>query len=136
MEKVRAEALNSNFSFTQGIEIFRIERIPDTLKIYVSGGQGELGCLVTFNAPFGFRVLDERDLLEYWPVCSTGAGWMFHILSGGWMDQDRKRSGSLMLETYPDIREYFIPSMGDCVSVLSDEAPTLTGCSPANPNFE
>lgn len=131
MEKVTAEALKSNFAFTQGTEIHRIERDQDTLKVYVRGWPDESGCLVTFENPLGFRVVDERDLLEYWPVCSTPAGWLFHILNGGWLDQERKRPGSL-IETYSGVKEYLITGILDCVSVFSDEDPTLTEWSSAH----
>jgi hypothetical protein len=86
---------------------------------------------VTFENPIGFRAVDERDLLEYWPECSTPAGWLFQILSGGWLDQERKRPGSL-IETHSDAKEYLIAGMHDCVSVFSNEPPTLTEWSCAH----
>jgi hypothetical protein len=82
---------------------------------------------VTFEAALGFRVVDERDLMEYWPVCSTPAGWLFRILSGGWLDQERTREGSLMLDAYPDVKEHLISVINECVSVFSTEMPKLSG---------
>jgi hypothetical protein len=126
MEKVKAEALTSNFVFGNDARIDRVERSSGLLKIHVTGGLGEQGCVITFENPLGFRVVDERDLMEYWPVCSTPAGWIFQIHSGGWLEQERRRPGSLMPDTYPDVKEYLITSIEDCVSVFSLDAPTLT----------
>ena len=126
MEEVKAEALRSNFAFTHPTVIHRIDRSQDTLKVYVSAGLSDFGCLVTFENPIGFRVVDERDLMEYWPVCSTPSGWLFHILGGGWLDQERKRHGSLMLEAYPDVKEYLIAGTNDCVSIFGFGEPTLS----------
>jgi hypothetical protein len=95
------------------------------LKVRVSGGVGEPRCLVTFPGVLGYRVLDERDLLEYWPVCSTPAGWLFRILSGGWLEQERSRPGSLIHDAHSDVREYLVASMHECVSVFAYDEPTL-----------
>jgi hypothetical protein len=125
MEKVMARALESSLAFANDMEILRIVRIPDALRVYLGNGVGKPGCMVTFDDPLGFRVVDERDLMEYWPVCSTPAGWLFEILGGGWRDQERTRPGSLMLASYPDVREFLVTSMGDCVSVFTCKEPTL-----------
>lgn len=34
----------------------------------------------------GFRVLDERELLEYWDPKTRAKGWLWRIESGGWFD--------------------------------------------------
>jgi hypothetical protein len=56
------------------------------------GGAGELPdmsqTLRMVAAPYdfpeivGFRVLDERDLMEFWPECSSPHGKLFEILAG------------------------------------------------------
>ncbi|MEM4987524.1 hypothetical protein V8G57_09015 [Collimonas sp. H4R21] len=131
MKKVTAQPLESSSIFTHGTEIGRIEyHCQDGLKIYVNDVQGESGCLVTFENALGFRVVDERDLMEYWPVCSTPTGWLFNIRGGGWLDQERARSGSLMLEMYPDVKEYLVTGINECVSVFSVEGPTLLDYRP------
>jgi hypothetical protein len=86
---------------------------------------------VSFENPLGFRVVEERDLMEYWPVCSTPAGWLFRIHSGGWLEE-RTRRGSLMLDMYPDVKEYLITGINDCVSVLSTEMPSLSDYQPSS----
>lgn len=53
MEEVKAEALRSNFVFTHPTVIHRIDRSQDTLKVYVSAGLSDCGCLVTFENPIG-----------------------------------------------------------------------------------
>jgi hypothetical protein len=126
MKKVAAYSLEPKFVFSRGTEITRIEYVPlDGLKIYVADVYGESGCIVTFHFTMGFRVLDERDLMEYWPICSRPTGWLFSIQEGGWLDQERSRSGSCMLDMFPDTKEYLITGINECVSVFSAESPEL-----------
>lgn len=86
--------------------------------------------MVSFDDTTGFRVLDERDLMEYWPVCSTPNGWLFDIKEGGWLDQERLRIGNNMLSIYPDVKEYLITGINECVSVFSTVNPELTHYQP------
>lgn len=131
MKKVAAHSLEPEFAFVRGTEITRIEYLPlDGLKIHVADVYGESGCIVTFDFTMGFRVLDERDLMEYWPICSTPMGWLFNIQEGGWLDQDRPRPGSCMLDMFPDAKEYLIAGINECVSVFSTENPKLQSYQP------
>jgi hypothetical protein len=130
IKKVTAQPLESRFVFAHGTEIGRIEHSQNGLKIYVFDVQGESGCLVTFENSLGFRVVDERDLMEYWPVCSTPTGWLFNIQGGGWLDQERTRLGSLMLDMYPGVKEYLVTGINECVSIFSIEAPMLLDYQP------
>ncbi len=49
--------------------------------------------LVVFQKVHGFRLLDERDLQEFWPVCSKSVGWALRIIKGGWCDHEKRGSG-------------------------------------------
>ena len=79
---------------------------------------------IRFDSPIGFRVMDEGDLLEFWPHCSSLNGWLYKVTDGGWLDQESKRSGFLSVKI-PDIGEYFIVGANYCVGVISVEDPLV-----------
>ncbi|WP_157050528.1 hypothetical protein [Herbaspirillum rhizosphaerae] len=127
---VAAHSLTS-FTFPDETEIDLIERRGEgTLKIYVSDLKKQSGRCVTFHFAISVRIADERDLMEYWPVCSTPAGWLFRVLDGGWLAQELNRPGSISPKIDPDIKEYLITGIHDCVSVLSIEEPVLSEYHP------
>ena len=77
----------------------------------------------------GFRVLDEGDLLEFWPTCSITKEWIFQIVEGGWLDQECLRPGFIRGDIKA-IREYFISGTNDCVTVFAWAPPALRLCTP------
>lgn len=72
----------------------------------------------------GFRLLDEGDLLEFWPTCAMSKGWLFLIKKNGWFDLESSRSGFLT-EKNPGIFEYFISGENNCLSILSGDKPKI-----------
>ncbi|MDR9850717.1 hypothetical protein [Herbaspirillum huttiense] len=126
MKKVAAIALASGFDFAHATEIGRIEFQPHRgLSIVVRDVYGQSACAVSFEAILGFRVLDELYLMEYWPGCSTKNGWLFLIQQGGWADQERSRSGTCLHGLHPDVKEYLVTGINECVSVFSLEDPAV-----------
>ena len=105
MAKVEAQSVPNPHAFPNGSEVVRIEYALGALKVCVRGLRNEESVIVEFADVLGFRVLDERDLLEYWPVCSTPNGWLFEIASGGWLSQEVARAGSLIDAMNPDAKE-------------------------------
>ena len=79
---------------------------------------------VTFDSPVGYRVLDEGDLLEFWPECSTSNGWLYEIKSGGWLEQESNRTGFISAHN-SEVFEYFVIGTNYCVSVFGWEAPSI-----------
>ena len=80
--------------------------------------------LVVFQNVQGFRVLDERDLMEFWPKFSTPAGWAFRITKGGWYDHESKRVRCFLIpEVAPEAKEFLFTGCNDCVSVISIDDP-------------
>jgi hypothetical protein len=88
------------------------------------------GITVTFPDAVGFRVLDEGDLLEFWPACSvpTGSG-LFEVLDGGWLAQERAREGFISASTRPTLREFLISGPDDCVCVFAFNDPEVLGAA-------
>ena len=86
---------------------------------------GKKVALVQFKGVRGLRVLDEGDLLEFWPSCSRPNGWLFQINEGGWLDLEASKAGFIR-EKYSAVREYLVTGDNECVSILADQAPTVT----------
>ncbi|MDH3973801.1 MAG: hypothetical protein OEV42_05935 [Deltaproteobacteria bacterium] len=84
---------------------------------------------VTFDAPKGFRVLEEGDLLEFWSNDSRPKGWLWVVKSGGWYDLEKNRSGFVSGVTGV-YSEYLILGESECVSVITDNEPVITEPKP------
>ena len=80
---------------------------------------------MVFADVWGYRVLDERDLSEYWPTCSSQNGRLFEVKSGGWLSQEKSRPGFLSADVVPKLKEFFIAGIDDCVSVLCTAEPEV-----------
>ena len=79
---------------------------------------------LVFGGPVGFRVLDERDLIEFWNSYSRPNGWLWEVLGGGWLELESSREGFVDRELIPNLREFLV--VGDmCVSVLCTRPPVL-----------
>jgi len=106
-------------------ELTRIEYDAGKLTIhaYVSGKQV---AMVQFESVDGFRVLDEGDLLEFWPTCSWFHGkWLWEVHEGGWFELESTRPG-FVGEKYKGATEYLLVGDNECVSVISRDRPVVT----------
>ncbi|WP_020408287.1 hypothetical protein [Hahella ganghwensis] len=105
-------------------EIVRVEFDPQRLTVELDASGHSSMISVVFDYPTGFRVLDEGDLLEFWDTFSLKDGWLYEIVSGGWLDLESKRSG-FMSQHLNGIREYLIVGISECISVLTTTPPTF-----------
>jgi hypothetical protein len=87
-------------------------------------GQGSSFARLVFRDVIGFRVLDERDLCEFWPEYSEPKGWLWEVHSGGWMDLERHRPLFNSPEFIAAIREYLVVD-NKCVSILCTQPPEI-----------
>ena len=87
---------------------------------------------LVFGLPAWFRVLDERDLCEFWPVHSEPKGWLWEVQEGGWMELEATRPLFNSPSMYPALREFLLVD-DQCVSILSVKPPQLydLGAEPA-----
>ena len=106
-------------------EVLGVESRLGELRVEVAEVGGARRLEVYFAHAEAFRVMDERDLGEYWPTCSTPNGWLFEVTDGGWLAQERERATSLVVLTHKNLREFFIAGEDDCVSVLSLREPEV-----------
>jgi hypothetical protein len=79
---------------------------------------------VVFTQTYGFRVLDELDMTEFWSGCSLNDGWLFEVTSGGWKDLESTRP-SFTPGRLTWVREYLVIGRDKCVSVLTKEDPIV-----------
>lgn len=84
-----------------------------------------------FDASWGFRVLDEGDLSEFWSQCDLTQGWCFEVLEGGWNSLEKTRDHFVTGKLY-EPHEYLIIGLNECVSVLAHEPPTITELASSN----
>lgn len=99
----------------------------DRLILDIQGDEFSFAQLV-FEGIIGFRVLDERDLSEFWNQYSEPNGWLWEVHSGGWCELERNRTGFSSADLFSDMREFFIVD-DKCISVLFRGTFTLTDTS-------
>lgn len=80
-----------------------------------------------FDAPRGFRLLDEGDLLRYWASKIFEPGYhLFEVTAGGWRAQETSLSGMLSVSDAIDTREWFIATTNQCMNVLAADPPRVS----------
>lgn len=124
MLRVRSEAIDSGHTFRSRAYLSKVSYDTEKLVVTVTSPDEAIAVSATFSEVIGFRVLDEGDLLEFWPTCAADNGWLFAIREGGWFDQELARRGFLH-DKQSGLIEYFIASQDNCISVLAGEAPRV-----------
>lgn len=95
----------------------------DWLTVEVSTPSGII--VIRSRTDIAHRVMDEGDLLDFWPMCSLDNGWLYEIHSGGWKDLELTREGFLSGDR-KDLREIFVVSANTCVNFIALKVPTIT----------
>lgn len=78
---------------------------------------------LSFKNVFGFRLLPESQLLEFWDKDVRAEGFIWTVNRGGWKDLEKCRSCYRDSETD---KEYLILGVETCLSVFSSSPPWLT----------
>lgn len=79
---------------------------------------------VIFRDPIGFRVLDERDLCEFWNTYSEPHGWLYEVEEGGWLELESHRPLFNSPGLFVELREYLVVD-DRCISVLTIHPPEI-----------
>lgn len=124
MQLIDAEAVETICTFQSSVDIINVRLEWGELVVTLMSGGERKVATVRFSEVAGFRLLDEGNLLEFWPACAAVNGWLFLIKKNGWFDLESSRPGFL-LEKGLGLSEYFIASQNSCLSVLSGEEPTV-----------
>jgi hypothetical protein len=124
MQLVDAAVIENIYKFQSSVDITSVHFECSELVVKLISGGDRTAVTVRFSEVAGFRLLDEGNLLEFWPACAAVKGWLFLIRKNGWFDLESSRPGFL-LEKGLGLSEYFIASQNSCLSVLSGRAPTV-----------
>ncbi len=95
----------------------------ETLSVEIQG-EGFAFARVVFHQPAGFRVLDERDLCEFWNTYSEPNGWLYEVEEGGWLELEMHRRLFNSPDFFPGLREYLLVD-DTCISVLTIRPPEI-----------
>jgi hypothetical protein len=95
----------------------------ETLTIDVQG-EGFAFARIVFFGPAGFRVLDERDLCEFWNTYSEPNGWLYEVEDGGWLELESHRKLFNSPAFFPGLKEYLLVDE-KCISVLAVQPPEI-----------
>jgi hypothetical protein len=104
-------------AFSEGSEVAGVSYTPDRLVVKLGVGPS-----LIFEDVIGFRLLDEGDLLDFWPECSAEHGALFKIEQGGWLSQESTRAGFLSADR-TGLKEFFVTGPNACVNALSFGEP-------------
>lgn len=124
MLKVCAEPVGTGHRFHATVYLSDVRYDTDKLAVTLTCPYERLGAMVTFTEVAGFRLLDEGNLLEFWPACAADRGWLFQISENGWFAQESIRSGFLAGGAL-NLVEYLVVSTNDCLSVMTGATPTI-----------
>lgn len=122
-------AVPTPFSSDETLEVSLVAFSSAGLAISVSSAQWD--AKVTFTQTYGFRVLDELDLTEFWSQCSLRDGWLFEVTANGWKALELSRP-AFFSGRQSWVREYLVVGRNECVSVLTKEDPTVAAAAPSN----
>ena len=87
-------------------------------------GEGFAYARVTFRHPAGFRVLDERDLCEFWGNYHERNGWFYEVEEGGWVELESLRPLFNSPDWFEELHEYLLVD-DKCISVLATRPPEI-----------
>lgn len=124
MQTPEVEPIENIYKFQSRVNILNVQAKLYELTVTLASGGDKTIAEVRFRGVLGFRLLDEGNLLEFWPTCSADNGWLFLIKKNGWFDLESTRSGFLLTREY-GLSEYFVASMNSCLNVLAEEPPIV-----------
>ncbi len=128
MQSVDVVVVETKCTFQSSVDVTNVRLEWGELVVTLTSGGDRKAATVRFSEVVGFSLLDEGDLLEFWPVCSARNGWLFLVSKNGWFDLESSRSG-FTREKNLNLSEYFIASQNSCLSVLSGVAPAVESYS-------
>ncbi|NHL00374.1 hypothetical protein [Rubrivivax benzoatilyticus] len=129
IDQPNVAVVSTPFASDETTEVSSVRFSRDGLVISVSSTQWD--AKVTFSQMYGFRVLDELDLTEFWSQCSLRDGWLFEVTTNGWKTLELSRP-AFYSGRQGWVREYLVVGRDECVSVLTKEAPLVVAETPSN----
>jgi hypothetical protein len=112
------------FESDQSTQVEEVQLSANGLTVRMASNQWS--AQVFFQTCYGFRVLDELDLTEFWSQCTLLRGWLYEVSGGGWKDLELRRP-TFISGQHAWTKEYLIVGLNECVSVLSKDFPVVSG---------
>lgn len=129
LDPPKLTAVQTVFPPDKMAEVESVNFSTDGLSISVS--TASWNAKVIFEQTYGFRVLDELDLTEFWSNCSLADGWFFEVSGNGWKTLELTRP-TFLSGRHDWVREYMVIGMNECVSVLTKEQPVVIAVQPSH----
>ena len=123
MNKVEAELVDTGFAFRSNAVLTQVMWEAGKLTVTLTA-QGDQTVRVHFSDLAGFRVLDEGNLMEFWPTCAMGRGLLFDIKKHGWLDFEITRPGFVTGQC-AQVHEYLLAGINECINVLTWAEPSV-----------
>ena len=83
---MQVAAISEAKELPRDLDVISVVFTPEATHVDLRSRSIEKVWRVWFAGAEGHRVLDEGDLLEFWPECSAPNGCIFKVLSGGWFE--------------------------------------------------
>lgn len=132
-EPPRVTVVQTSFPSDKTTRVESLSFDSDGLSVSVSSQHWD--AKVVFEQTYGFRVLDELDLTEFWSQCTLADGWLFEVTSGGWKALELTRP--FFVSGRQDWgREYLVVGLNECVSVITKEKPSVLANTPSNHSLQ
>jgi hypothetical protein len=124
-EKLAARTVENQPYLDQEPEIINISYDLWTLRVTLNFSEIEKPVFyIDFINVVGFRLLDERNLLEFWDPQVRVPGWIWKIDKGGWFDLEQTRNGFIEnIHENSLIKEYFVTGINECINVMTPSDP-------------
>ncbi|MEC7264448.1 MAG: hypothetical protein VXW38_11960 [Bacteroidota bacterium] len=113
-----------NFDLHENLELINLSYDLWRLTITLTMPGKKKMIYLTFENIYGFRLLDEGDLLEFWDSNTGTKGFLWKVESGGWLDLEKNRGGFVSGHNR-DIQEYLVKGINECASVLTSKGPAI-----------
>ena len=105
---------------------FRLSGAKLELEVRGIHPGSEAAIRITFSHYLAFFATDEGDLTRYWGSDQFKDGLVYEILEGGLLWQESQLPGLLAVTAaQPGVREWFISTSGECITVISTTEPLV-----------
>ena len=123
--KFEVEPYGNKYRFDQESDIVEISYGITGLRLTVVASTTAFTSIyldVHFDNIFGFRFLDEGDLIAYWESDSFKSNHhIYQIMSGGWLTGESLPDGILSVTSSIEPQEWLIATTNGCITVLGNE---------------
>lgn len=116
--------------FKEYCSIIRVVHNRKSCTVHLLASPSGQQIEIEFNGVIGLKVLDERDLSQFWrvnldPPDDIYEGLVAQVVSGGWLQSDEIQKSHVPSGFYGEVMEYLVSGDYECVNVLCTEYPKV-----------